>query len=109
MTWLIFGLDQETNQESETISTMNQILSNANANDVSEKIRKEIDQDFANEVKTDEIFQITWEDEHEVLDAVKESERIRNQNFEGEPIGDGEVPIKIETIKKKKKKRFFFF
>jgi hypothetical protein len=60
-------------------------------------------------IKTKGIFNVEWEDEIEVLDAVKESERIRNKNFEGESIADGEVPIKKELIKKKKKKRFIFF
>jgi hypothetical protein len=45
----------------------------------------------------------------EVLDAIKESERIRNKNFEGESIAEGDVPIKTKKIKIKKKKRFFFF
>ena len=44
-----------------------------------------------------------------MLDAVKESERIREKNFKGENISKGEVPTKTEKIKVKKKKRFFFF
>ena len=52
---------------------------------------------------------MNWEDEVDVLDAVKESERIRNQIFDGKSIADGEIPIKKEVITKKKKKRFIFF
>ena len=35
--------------------------------------------------------------------------RIRDKNFEGESIAEGEVPIKTEKSKIKKKKRFIFF
>ena len=55
------------------------------------------------------IFEIEWENESEILDAVKESERIREKKFNNEPITEGEIPIKLEKKKKKKKKRFFFF
>ena len=88
---------------------MNQILKKTDALEVDSSIREEIDQEFAQEIKTKGIFNVEWEDEIEVLDAVKESERIRNKNFQGESIADGEVPIKKELIKKKKKKRFIFF
>ena len=88
---------------------MNEILSQANATDASNDIRKEFDQEFAQEKKTDGVFQVDWDNEDEVLDAVKESERIREKNFKGENISKGEVPTKTEKIKVKKKKRFFFF
>ena len=88
---------------------MNKILSQANATDVSNDIREEIDQEFSQEKKTDNVFQIDWEDEEEVLDAVKESERLRDKNFQGEKVSEDEVPTKTEEIKVKKKKRFFFF
>jgi hypothetical protein len=106
---ILFGLDEDKVTIQRELTTMNQILLQANASDASSFIRDEIDKEFAQEVKTDEIFQVDWEDEFEVLDAVKESERIRNKNFEGESLADGEVPTKIKKIKKKKKKRFFFF
>ena len=106
---ILFGLDENEIQTVIQLSTMNKILSDAGALEVNSSIREEIDQEFAQEIKTDGIFQITWENEIEVLDAVKESERIRNKNFKGETIAEGEVPIKKEKIKIKKKKRFFFF
>ena len=106
---ILFGLDENEIQTVTQLSTMNQILSQADALDVSSSIREELDREFAQEIKTDGIFQINWENEVEVLDAIKESERIRNKNFEGESIAEGDVPIKIEKIKIKKKKRFFFF
>ena len=106
---ILFGLDENEIQTVTQLSTMNQILSQADALDASSSIREELDREFAQEIKTDGIFQINWENEVEVLDAIKESERIRNKNFEGESIAEGDVPTKIKKIKIKKKKRFFFF
>ena len=106
---ILFGLDENEIQTVTQLSTMNQILSQADALDASSSIREEIDREFAQEIKTDGIFQINRENEVEVLDAIKESERIRNKNFEGESITEGDVPIKTKKIKIKKKKRFFFF
>ena len=59
-------------------------------------------------MKTDSIYQTEWESEIKVLDAIKESERIRNQLIQGKSIAEGETPISI-TKTKKKKKRFSFF
>ena len=106
---ILFGLDEKKQNEEKQLSTMNNILLKSNASNISDDIREEIDQNFANEKKTDKIFDINWENEIEVLDAVKESERIRNKNFQGESISQEDVPIKIEKVKVKKKKRFFFF
>ena len=106
---ILFGLDDSNDIKNVNLTTMNKILSNAKALEVSENIRSEIDDEFANEKSSDGIFQLSWEDEIEVLDAAKESERIRNQNFEQEPISDGEIPIRKEIKKIKKKKRFIFF
>jgi hypothetical protein len=88
---------------------MTEILSSASDEEVSSNIRKEIDEEFANEKNADAIFNVTWENEVDVLDAIKESERIRNQKFNNESIAEGEVSIKKEKIKVKKKKRFIFF
>jgi uncharacterized lipoprotein len=106
---ILFGLDETEQNAEKQLSTMNEILSQANATDASNDIRKEFDQEFAQEKKTDGVFQVDWDNEDEVLDAVKESERIREKNFKGENISKGEVPTKTEKIKVKKKKRFFFF
>ena len=106
---ILFGLDETEQNTEKQLSTMNEILSQTNATDVSNDIREEFDQEFAQEKKTDSVFQVDWDNEEEVLDAVKESERIRAQNFKGEKISEGEVSIKTEKIKVKKKKRFFFF
>ena len=106
---ILFGLDEKKQNEEKQLSTMNNILLKSNASNIPDDIREEIDQNFANEKKTDNIFNTNWENEIEVLDAVKESERIRNKNFKGESIDQEDVPIKIEKVKVKKKKRFFFF
>ena len=106
---ILFGLDETEQNTEKQLSTMNEILSQAKATDVSNDIRDEFDQEFAQEKKTNNVFQIDWDNEEEVLDAVKESERIRDKNFKGEKISEGEVSTKTEKIKVKKKKRFFFF
>ena len=106
---ILFGLDEKEQNTEKQLSTMSEILSQANAADVSNDIRKEFDQEFAQEKKTDNVFQIDWDNEEEVLDAVKESERIREKNFKGEKISEGKVSTTTEKIKVKKKKRFFFF
>ena len=106
---ILFGLDENLeNNENEKLSIMNQILESTEASNVDPNIRKEIDEQFANEMKTDSIYQIEWDTEIEVLDAIKESERIRNQLIQGKSIAEGEVPTTIQKTKKKKK-RFFFF
>ena len=106
---ILFGLDEKEQNTKKQLSTMNEILSQADATDVSNDIREEINQEFALEKKTDNIFQNNWENEEEALDAVKESERLRDKNFQGDEVFEDEVPIKTEEIKVKKKKRFFFF
>ena len=106
---ILFGLNEKEKNTEKKLSTMNEILTQANAIKVSNDIRKEFDEEFAQEKKIDSVFQIDWENEKEVLDAVNESERLRDKNFQGTKVSEGEVPIKIEKIKVKKKKRFFFF
>ena len=106
---ILFGLDENQKQTEIQLSTMNQLLSEAGALDINPSIREEIDAEFSQELKTDGIFQVSWEDEIEVLDAVKESECIREKNFNNQSITDCNVPIKTQVIKKKKKKRFIFF
>ena len=81
---ILFGLDENENTDSTSMSTMNKILLEAEVSEVSSDIREQIDEDFAQEKNTDGIFQINWENEIEVLDAIKESERIRNKNFNGD-------------------------
>ena len=106
---ILFGLDENLeNNEYEKLSIMNQILELTEANSIDSSIRNEINELFANEINTDNIYQIECDSEIEVLDAIKESERIRNQLIQGKSIAEGETPTSI-TKTKKKKKRFFFF
>ena len=107
---ILFGLDENLeNNENEKLSIMDQILESTDANNVDSNIRNEIDEQFANEINTDNIYQIEWESEIEILDAIKESERIRSQLIQGKSIAEGETPTTIQKTKLKKKKRFFFF
>ena len=106
---ILFGLDEDSKLINQNSTAMSKILKESNALNISDEIREEINNEFANEKKTDSVFQVNWENEEEVLDAVKESQRIRNKNFEGKSISDGDVPIKIEKVKVKKKKRFWIF
>tara|TARA_Y100000590_G_scaffold463368_1_gene629960 strand:+ start:1504 stop:2052 length:549 start_codon:yes stop_codon:yes gene_type:complete len=106
---ILFGLDEKTGDSKKESSTINTILSKSKAETINDEIRKEIDQEFAEEKDTNSIFGSNWKNEKEVLDAVKESERIRNSNFEGKSITEGEIPTTEKEIKPKKKKRFIFF
>ena len=106
---ILFGSNQDENYQMNQLSTMNKILLEANADKATNEIREEINETFANEMKTDDVFQVEWNTEREVLDAVKESERIREKTFNNKSITEGEIPIKKEKIKKKKKKRFIIF
>ena len=106
---ILFGISKEDVAIEQTISTMNDILLQSDALNTPTNIRKEIDEDFFSQINTESIFSTDFETQVEVLDAIKESERIRNQNFEGESISEGKVPIKVKTLKNKKKKRFILF
>jgi len=106
---ILFGLEDELESEQKnSTSTINKILIETDALNIDSSIRQEIDQDFVNEMQTEEIFNMDWDDDMEILDAIKESERIRNQKFEGKDITEGEVPTS-KVPRDKKKKRFFFF
>ena len=107
---ILFGLEEESISNEENLSTIDNILSNSNVNEASNEIRKEIDETFANEMSSECIFDINMKDQQSVLDAVKESERIRENKFNNESITEGESPtIEQEIKKKKKKKRFILF
>ena len=88
---------------------MNKILSEVNKGDMSDTIREEIDEDFAKEIVPKDESLFKWKDEIEILDAIKESERNREKNFDNESIAEGDVPTIKQKVKKKKKKRFFIF
>ena len=102
---ILFGLvDKSINVQSQP-STMNQIISELDDLEISSSIREEFDKEFAQELQTSEILQDNWENEIQILDAIKESERIRNNKFERESIAKGEIPTETKKIKIKKKKK----
>tara|TARA_Y100001970_G_C14004586_1_gene735162 strand:- start:187 stop:732 length:546 start_codon:yes stop_codon:yes gene_type:complete len=106
---ILFGLEKEDTNDEKILSTMEEILTQAKVSEVSSDIRNQIDEQFAEEKKTGGILNLNWENEEEVLDAVKESERLRNKNFGIEPEEEEENLIDEEKPKVKKKKRFIFF
>ena len=106
---ILFGLEENELIEENQLSTMNIIISKTNADEISDTIREEIDANFEDEINIKDQNNLTWEDEIEVLDAVKESEKIRENNFNEDSILEDDIPIKKQKVKKKKKKRFFFF
>ena len=58
---ILFGLEDDEIQNQLQLSTMQQILSETDANDISASIREEIDQQFSQEIEANNIFQIDWD------------------------------------------------
>ena len=103
---ILFGLDDETNNDNSELSTMENILSESNADETDDSIRNEIDEQFASEKGS---ISKSWDDEMEILDSISESERIRKKLLNNDTESNEEVPkIKVKKTNKKKK-RFFFF
>jgi len=105
---ILFGLEDEADNNNSELSTMENILSQSNADKTDDSIRDEIDQQFASEKRS---ISKSWDDEIEILDSIAESERIRKRLLNDESEPNLEAPtVKIKNSnKKKKKKRFFFF
>jgi len=103
---ILFGLEDETDNNNSKLTTMENILSESNADETDDSIRDEIDEQFASEKRS---MSKSWDDEMEILDSITESERIRNNLMNNETGSNAEVPkVKIKN-QNKKKKRFFFF
>ena len=103
---ILFGLEGETNNDNSELSTMENILSESNADETDDSIRNEIDEQFASEKGS---ISKSWDDEMEILDSISESERIRKKLLNNDTESSEEVPkIKVKKTNKKKK-RFFFF
>ena len=103
---ILFGLEGETNNDNSELSTMENILSESNADETDDSIRNEIDEQFASEKGS---ISKSWDDEMEILDSISESERIRKKLLNNDTESNEEAPkIKVKKINKKKK-RFFFF
>jgi len=101
---ILFGLNQENENENVELSTMESILNQTDASQIDNSIRQEINEQFASEKQNDSK---TWDDETEILNSIAESERLRNESLGIDVEENKEVPT--VKIKKKKKKRFFFF
>jgi PBP1b-binding outer membrane lipoprotein LpoB len=106
---ILFGLDENRDVSIKKNSVINEILLESGALEAKDSIREEVDQGIAREIDTKDLSLDNWENEIEILDALKESECIRNKNFLKEKPPECINPIKIEKIKKKKKKRFIIF
>ena len=102
---IIFGLDENNQEDTLELSTMQNILNQSEAYSVDDDIRSQINQEFAIQKKIDSK---KWDNETEILDSVAESERLRNQLLKNSNLIE-EVPKRKIKIKKNKKKRFFFF
>ena len=103
---ILFGLEGETNNDNSELSTMENILSESNADETDDSIRNEIDEQFASEKGS---ISKSWDDEIEILDSISESERIRKKLLNNDTESNEEAPkIKVKKTNKKKK-RFFFF
>ena len=103
---ILFGLEDETNNNNSEFSTMESILSESNADETNDSIRDEIDEQFASEKRS---MSKSWDDEIEILDSIAESERIRNKLLNDETGSNEEAPTVKVKNPNKKKKRFFFF
>ena len=103
---ILFGVEGETNNDNSELSTMENILSESNADETDDSIRNEIDEQFASEKGS---ISKSWDDEMEILDSISESEIIRKKLLNNDTESNEEVPkIKVKKTNKKKK-RFFFF
>lgn len=101
---ILFGLDEsESSIETESSSSVvDSILEQSGADNVSADIRLEIDEDY-NKVSSKK-FAFTGDKylrEEEVLDAVAESKRIRENIFNNNDILDGDIPITTRPAKER--------
>ena len=109
---ILFGLDENIEENQTELSTINQILEQSEALEISDSIRGEIDEQYSKEIKTKKIINFKFENEDEILDAIKESERLRNIKFGKEVVVEEKILTEVNETKpkkKKKKKRFIFF
>ena len=103
---ILFGLEDEADTNKIDLSTMDNILSQSNADNTNNSIRDDIDELFASEKRS---TSKSWDDEMEILDSIAESERLRNELLNDELKSNEEIPTVKVKDKSKKKKRFFFF
>ena len=103
---ILFGLGDQADTNNADLSTMDNILSQSNADNTNNSIRDDIDELFASEKRS---TSKSWDDEMEILDSIAESERLRNELLNDELKPNEVIPTVKVKDKSKKKKRFFFF
>tara|TARA_Y100000590_G_scaffold414796_1_gene511985 strand:- start:877 stop:1437 length:561 start_codon:yes stop_codon:yes gene_type:complete len=101
---ILFGLDENKNSiEAESASSIvDSILEQSGADKVSSDIRLEIDEDY-NKVSSKK-YAFTGDKylrKEEILDAVAESKRIRENIFNNNNILDGDIPITTRPVKER--------
>ena len=104
---ILFGLDEESEIENnlKASSALDSILYKSGATTASNSIREEVELLNLYTKSFKGVFAgEKYMTEEEILDAAKESERIRNNIFNNKSITEGEIPI---TTRPKKRKSFF--
>ena len=82
--------------ENESLSALNSIMEKSGANIASKNIKEEIDFDYASQSSSKGVFSgEKYMTEEEILDASKESQRIRENLFNNKDILYGEIPITV--------------
>ncbi|MBI04838.1 MAG: hypothetical protein CMI96_03365 [Pelagibacteraceae bacterium] len=104
---ILFGLDEntETDSNNKSISVMDDILKKVDSKSTNSSIRSQIDEEFSN-IKTLS-DQENWLNNDEIVDAINESNNLRNKKMENAGLLDNDSNNKSKKVKKKK--RFFFF
>ena len=100
---ILVGLDEDINENENNSdsSALDSILSQSGAKDSSDKIREEIDFMYANMSSTKGVFSgEKYMSDEEILDAVEESKRLRDNAFNNESILEGDIPITTRPKKR---------
>lgn len=101
---ILFGLNEDLDSidENKSSSALNSIMVKSGANVASKNIKEEIDLDYANESSSKGVFSgEKYMTEEEILDASKESQRIRENLFNNKDILYGEIPITVRPKERK--------
>ena len=64
---ILYGLEEENTTTDNQLTTMSMILSKSNADDISNTIRDDIDEDFSQEISAKDKLRLVWENEIDVL------------------------------------------
>jgi len=101
---ILFGLDEKDDsiETASSSSVVESILEKSGAYSVSSDIRTQIDEDFKK--VSSKKYAFTGDKylrEEEILDAVAESERIRENIFNNNNILDGDIPITTRPAAKR--------